>query len=434
VFKKITHLQCTYAKTALEGIAMLKSSSFDLIFCDLELKDLSGLDIVQVAQTLHPESLSFIITPQSKLDKALYGIRLGAFQYLVKPLSIEAVDTALEKATKQRFLLEENECLKKEISYSSKKTTYPMIVHSPAMQKIINDLPKIAKSHANVFIMGESGTGKEVLASAIHSLSSRSHKPFVRVNCAAIAESLLESEFFGHEKGAFTGALQKRMGRFELADLGTLLLDEISEISLEVQPKLLRAIQEKEFERVGGTKPIRVDVRLIATSNRNMQETVEKKLFREDLFFRLHVIPITIPPLRERKEDIAPLAKYFLEKFCKENNLTLKQLSRSAEEKLCCYLWPGNVRELANVMERTIIMHTNSLIDADDLKLEFACEVPPPKKVEIGPIKPLSLIEKEHILTTLKHCCDNKTKAAEMLQISLRTLRNKLRHYQTETS
>lgn len=430
ICKKITAVECLVATTALEGISLLKTTSCEIIFCDLEIKDLSGLDILQIIQSLQPESLTFLITPQNQIEKALRGIRLGAFQHLIKPLCLETLETALEKGSKHLFIMQENECLKKEISYSTKTISHPMIVESPAMKKIVEDLPRIAKSQASVFITGESGTGKEVLASAIHHLSTRAPKPFVRVNCAAIAESLLESEFFGHEKGSFTGALQRRMGRFELAHQGTLLLDEISEISLEVQPKLLRAIQEKEFERVGGTRPVKVDVRLIATSNRNMQEAVEKKLFREDLFFRLHVIPISIPPLRERKEDIIPLAYYFLRKFCAENSLPEKSLSSAAKEKLVLYPWLGNVRELANVMERTIIMHAPSLIDAEDLKLEFACPLPPLVKEELRPIESLSSMEKKHILMALERFSHNKTKTAQMLGISLRTLRNKLKEYQ----
>jgi len=430
IAKKIAGIECIIAKTALEGISLLKTTCCDLIFCDLELKDLSGLDILQVIQSLQPGAVTFLITPQNQIEKALRGIRLGAFQYLIKPLCKEGMETAIENGGKQLFLVQENECLKKEISYSTKKSTYPMIVESPAMRKIVEDLPRIAKSQASIFITGESGTGKEVLANAIHHLSPRAPKPFVRVNCAAIAESLLESEFFGHEKGSFTGALQRRMGRFELAHQGTLLLDEISEISLEVQPKLLRAIQEKEFERVGGTKPVHVDVRLIATSNRNMQEAVEKKLFREDLFFRLHVIPITIPPLRERKEDILPLAHYFLQKFCQENGISEKSLSPAAREKLLVYPWLGNVRELANVMERTIIMHSPKVIDACDLKLEFSCPIPLATKQEPTNIEPLSALEKRHILMALEKFSHNKTKTAEVLGISLRTLRNKLKSYQ----
>ena len=296
------------------------------------------------------------------------------------------------------------------------------------MKKLLADVAKIAQSNASVFIVGESGTGKEVLASAIHHLSFRVGKPFIRVNCSAIPETLLESEFFGHERGAFTGAEKKRMGRFELANTGTLLLDEISEVPLDLQPKLLRVVQEQEFERVGGTSPVKVDVRLISTSNCNMQEAVKQKRFREDLYFRLHVIPLHIPPLRERKADIIPLAKHFLQKLCKENHTPLKSLSSDAQELLLAYSFPGNVRELANIIERTIVMHSGKEIQKRDLKLEFSCPVP----VKEEPLKSSTLadLEKRHILQTLKTLGNNKTKTAKSLGISLRTLHNKLKAYE----
>lgn len=425
---KITH-------SALDGIELLKQSNFDLLICDIELNDLSGIDVLQIAKQLHPEILVILLTPSSLIDTALSGMRLGAFQYILKPLSAEILGATLEKALEHNSLIRENEFLRKEISYPTKKEGYPLIAKSPAMKQILEDLSKIAKSNASVFILGESGTGKEVLSNTIHQMSSRAHKPFIRVNCAAVPEALLESEFFGHEKGSFTGAIQRRIGRFELADKGTLLLDEISEVPMELQPKLLRAIQEREFERVGGSRPIHVDVRFIATSNRNMQEAIEKKIFREDLFFRLHVVPIRIPPLRERKEDIIPLSEYFIQKFCKENQILLKTLSGEAKEKLLTYYWPGNVRELGNIIERTIIMHVGNIIEAKDVKLEFSCPIPTPQKIQLleeSPLAPLATIEKKHILSTLQALGHNKTRAAQSLGISLRTLRNKLKEYAQE--
>lgn len=301
------------------------------------------------------------------------------------------------------------------------------IAESSAMKKIAQDLEKIAKSQASVFITGESGTGKEVIGSLIHQMSSRSKNPFIKVNCAAIPETLLESEFFGHEKGAFTGALQRKIGRFELADLGTLLLDEVTEIPLTLQPKLLRAIQEQEFERVGGMNPLRVNVRFLATSNRDMQEAIESRIFREDLFYRLNVVPIHIPPLRERSEDIIPLAEMFLKLFCEKNKKTLKQLSPSAIEKLMSYTWPGNVRELSNIIERTVVLDFDSVIHADHLYLSSSKPLPSKDSLPIG----ISLyeMEKRFILQTLISQHDNKTKTAQILGISVKTLRNKLYEY-----
>ncbi len=422
------------ATKALQGIELIKQTSFDLIICDLELSDISGIDVLQIAKQIHPESIFLVIASESLKDKALSAIRLGAFQYMLKPLTSEMLDVVLQKVIEHTSLLEENAFLRKEMSYPAKHERQPLIFKSKAMQLLLEDVEKIAKSNASVFILGESGTGKEVIASAIHHLSLRSHKPFIRVNCAAIPENLLESEFFGHEKGAFTGAIQKRIGRFELADQGTLLLDEISEVPLELQPKLLRVIQEQEFERVGGTRAMQVDVRLISTSNRNMKETVENKLFREDLYFRLHVVPLKIPSLRERKDDIIPLAEHFLEKFCKDNVKPLKHLSEGAKERLLDYYWPGNVRELGNIIERTIVMHSGDIIKADEVKLEFSCPVPSsykklPETLSVTN-KTLASLEKDHILTTLKQLGENKTQTAKILGISLKTLRNKLKSYQ----
>lgn len=295
-----------------------------------------------------------------------------------------------------------------------------VIAESPVMKKLFTDLDKIAKSCASVFIYGESGTGKEVVAHTIHYQSMRKSSAFVKVNCAAIPEALLESEFFGHEKGAFTGAINRRMGRFELADGGTLLLDEISEIPLSLQSKLLRAVQEQEFERVGGTKSIRVDVRFISTSNRNMKEAIEQKIFREDLYYRLNVVPVYLLPLRERREDIIPLADYFLKQHAKN-----KVLSFEAKQKLLDYPWPGNIRELANCIERTVVMSNSDLIAQEHLALEG---IAPVEKKLIS----LKELEKRHILDALALHAQNRTRAAKTLGISVRTLRNKLNEYAKE--
>jgi two-component system response regulator AtoC len=266
-----------------------------------------------------------------------------------------------------------------------------------------------------------------VIAHAIHYQSPRAARPFVKVNCAAVPESLIESEFFGHEKGSFTGAMEQRMGRFELAHRGTLLLDEISEIPLGLQAKLLRVVQEQEFERVGGSKPIHVDVRLIATSNRNMKEMVDQKLFREDLFFRLNVIPIELPPLRERKDDILALANYFLERLCEENQKRKKQLSPAAQMCLLDYPWPGNIRELANTIERAVVMNTADILELAHLNLDPKA----PALLSLPASSELTLaeVERRHILETLSRCNHNRTRTAQMLGISVRTLRNKLHQY-----
>lgn len=299
------------------------------------------------------------------------------------------------------------------------ETLSGFIGHSPLIKKIMENVRTIAKSSATVFISGESGTGKEEIAKAIHLLSPRSSKPFICVNCSAIAETLIESEFFGHEKGSFTGAAARRLGRFERADSGTLLLDEISEVPLSFQAKLLRAVQEKEIERVGGNSPIGVDVRLIATSNRNMLETVKKGLFREDLYYRLNVIQIHLPTLRERKEDIVLLAEYFL----KELGSSTHKLTERAKQMLFDYNWPGNIRELKNVMERTLVMSQSEIIDEKDLCLDL------PKNQEKKNLLSLKEVEKAHILHILESFNHNRTESAKALKISVRTLRNKLLEY-----
>jgi two-component system, NtrC family, response regulator AtoC len=288
------------------------------------------------------------------------------------------------------------------------------------MQQILKEVEQVAKSNANVFINGETGTGKEVIAHLIHYNSPRSNQPFIKVNCAAVPETLVESEFFGHEKGAFTGAANKRLGRFELANGGSLLLDEITEIPLPLQAKLLRVTQEQEFERIGGTKPIKVDVRLISTSNRNMKEALTNKVIREDLYYRLNVVPIQLPSLRDRTEDIIPLAEYFIERTCSENHLDKRVLTAEAKKKLLHYAWPGNIRELSNVIERAVVMSQGKSIGDEHLYVDG-----PPNPTS-G--KTLQEVEKQLIVETLQ-THQNRTKAAETLGISLKMLRDKLQEY-----
>lgn len=304
-----------------------------------------------------------------------------------------------------------------------RKSYLDIISESPFMKKMKSDLTKIAQSHASVMITGESGTGKEVISQAIHLLSDRAQGPFIKVNCSAIPGTLIESEFFGHEKGAFTGAISRRLGRFEQSHGGTLLLDEISEMPLDLQAKLLRIVQERTFERVGGNTPIHVDVRLIATSNKNMKMAVSQKTFREDLYYRLNVMPISMPPLRERKEDIIPLADYFLERFCNENHKPLKTFSSEAHQKLIHYPWPGNIRELTNIVERVVVMENALHLLPHHLPID--------QHIASSASVPFTLaeVEKKHILETLAYHHENRTKAAETLGISVRTLRNKLNLY-----
>src|SRR5581483_1342697 len=417
---------------AIDGIhalELLHEHLFDLVICDLTFSETGGLKLLQTAKKQHPQIVVILIAAVGCIQSAVEAMRLGAFNYLLKPLSSDTIEPMLDRVQEHIDLLQENNYLREEISCHPDQKKHYLITESAMMKKILSDVSKIAKSSSSVFISGESGTGKEVIAHAIHAQSHRTLQPFIKVNCAAIPSTLLESEFFGHEKGAFTGAINKKLGRFELADKGTLLLDEISEIPLEIQSKLLRAVQEMEFERVGGIRSISVDVRLISTSNRSMKEAIEQKLFREDLYYRLNVVPIHLPPLRERKDDILPLAEFFLKRLCEENQKPIKRLSSNARQKVIDYQWPGNIRELANVMERTVVMNATDIIEAHHVYIDLSC----PVKEAPSPTTPIGItlaeMEKKLILETLAREKHNRTKTAEVLGISIRTLRNKLHLY-----
>jgi two-component system response regulator AtoC len=355
-------------------------------------------------------------------------MRHGAFNYLLKPFSPDTIEAVIEKAREHLGLVEENTYLRQQLS--TNRPGLKIIAESASMQKVLQDAKSVASSNANVFIHGESGTGKEVVAQVIHNSSPRSNRPFIKVNCAAVPETLIESEFFGHEKGAFTGATARRLGRFELANGGTLLLDEITETPLPLQAKLLRVTQEMEFERVGGSRPIKVDVRLISTSNREMKEAIAEKRIREDLYYRLNVVPIFIPPLRDRKEDIIPLAEYFLEKTAAENHREKKQLSPEAKKKLLAYNWPGNVRELANVIERAVVLDSGKQVSPAHLFIDNFASMD--KEVSTDDQHPVSVgmtlqeLEKRLIIDTLLAQQNNKTKAAELLGISPKILNSKI--------
>lgn len=378
----------------MSALELLQKRSFDLI-----LSDLKGI------KTLDCSSRRPLGTPIVHLSDDQDPSLNDVDHILRKPFSKKGVHELL------LHLLGEGKANKR------------VIAESPQMKRILREVEKIAKSHSNVFIFGESGTGKEVIAGLIHAYSKRKGHPFIRVNCAALPDTLIESEFFGHEKGAFTGAHQKRIGRFERADKGTLLLDEVSEIPLALQAKLLRVVQEQELERVGGTEAIHVDVRLVSTSNREMQEAIQEKTFRADLYYRLNVVPIYLPPLRERKEDILPLANHFLVEVCRRDQIPLKTFSKKAEEKLLSYSWPGNIRELRNVIEHGVVMDYSNIIEEEHLLIDLK------RSEEALPTVTIKELEKKHILRMLDHFDGNRTQAAKALGISIRTLRNKLNEY-----
>jgi len=380
------------------ALELLKKRSFDVIFSD-------GKGI----ETLMRTGRRPLGTPLIFLKELHENLRADVDATLEKPFETGHLEKVMAELSHQKNALS------------------AVIAESPAMKQILKRVEKIAKSHSNIFICGESGTGKEVIASMVHAYSKRFSSPFIRVNCAALPETLIESEFFGHEKGAFTGAHSKRIGRFEMADKGTLLLDEISEIPAALQAKLLRVVQEQEFERVGAAEPIPIDVRLISTSNRNMQEAIKEGQFREDLYYRLNVIPIFLPPLRERPEDILPLAEHFLKEVCQKNQMPLKTFSKKAQKKLLACKWPGNIRQLRNAVEYSVIMNETEEIEGDHLFFEEPQKLK--ECVESNTGLPLKEVEKRHILATLKACHDNRTHAAKILGISVRTLRNKLKEY-----
>lgn len=438
------HYEVAAAATIASAQELLSKDSFDLMMVDVRLPDGEGTDLLQQLQLRPQRPLMVMMTGFGSVESAVDCMRNGAFDYLIKPFTNDQLEVTLRKAEKYTQLLKVNQYLSHEEDDDS---GYDILGQSAATENLRQLIRKVARTQATVLIQGESGTGKELVARALYRQSPRSAAPFIRVNCAAIPENLIESEFFGHEKGAFTGALSKREGRFELAHGGTILLDEISEISPTVQAKLLRVLQERELERVGGTRTIKVDVRVIATTNRRLEQSVERKEFRQDLFFRLNVVPIMVPPLRERREDIAYLAEYFLRRFARKHGCRARALSPASMQVLLNHSWPGNVRELQNVIERAVILSSDSeYLELESLGFGKPAETPqaaglppaPPAAASSpaspsGEILPLSEIEKRHILATLDFCHGNRTHAAKLLDISIRTLRNKLNEYKLGT-
>src|SRR6185437_7975956 len=413
---------------------LLTKDNFDLIFLDMRLPDGDGIDLLKTIQQRPQKPLIVVTTGFGSIESAVECMKNGAFDYVIKPFSNEQIEFTLRKAEEFTQLLRVNRFLSQEADDGSSE----LLGHSAAMENVRQLIRKVARTHATVLIHGESGTGKELVARALYLESPRASAPFIRVNCAAVPENLIESEFFGHEKGSFTGALTKREGRFELAHGGTILLDEISEISPNVQAKLLRVLQERELERVGGNRTIKVDVRVIATTNRNLEASVEKKEFRQDLYFRLNVVPIHVPPLRERLEDVPFLSDEFMRRFSRKHGVPVKGFSDDAMRALKTHSWPGNVRELQNVIERAVILcGENGILEPEHLGLSGIVQTPAltapiaSKATAAGSDGPTSLaeMEKRHILAALEHCKGNRTHAAKLLDVSIRTLRNKLHEY-----
>ena len=401
------------AESVDQALELLRNGqSADLIMADVKL------DIYSLVERLDAERICVPVVAcgvAADARSAVKAIKAGAKEYIPLPPDAELIGAVLTAFSMQ---------------------TTPVVYKDAAMEKVLQLAKQIAPSTASVLITGESGTGKEVIAKYIHANSKRSSAPFVAVNCAAIPENLLESELFGYEKGAFTGAVARRIGKFEEADGGTLLLDEISEMDIRLQAKLLRVLQERQIDRIGGKKPINVDVRILATSNRNMQQEVLNKTFREDLYFRLNVVNIAIPPLRQRKDDILPLAEYFIKKYSEMNDIPVKPLSKKASDTLSAYGWQGNVRELENTIHRAVLLSTGTEIEPEAIMLTGSMEQPREAEENassesmVG--RTVADVEKDLIISTLKHTLGNRTHAANILGISIRTLRNKLKQYMEE--
>ncbi len=426
------------AETIAQAQDYLSRDNFDLILLDIHLPDGDGTDLLKAIQQRAQKPLVVMVTGFASVESAVDCMKNGAFDYLIKPFSAEQLTLALKRAEEFTQLVRVSRLLSRDSDESGQE----LLGRSQVMENVRELIRKIAQTNATVLIQGESGTGKELVARAIYRASARANAPFIKVNCAAIPENLIESEFFGHERGAFTGALNKREGRFELAHGGTILLDEVSEISSTVQAKLLRVLQERELERVGGNRTIKVDVRVIATTNRRLEEGVARKEFREDLFFRLNVLPVHVPPLRERAEDVPFLVAEFTRRLSRKHGIRVDGLSDEAMRMLQAHSWPGNVRELQNVIERGVILCGSQgtltpehlgLPQATRLAHDFPVSSPMEHvraaKLDQEAFYTMADMEKRHILAALERCKGNRTHAASLLQISIRTLRNKLHEY-----
>jgi DNA-binding NtrC family response regulator len=445
----------TCATTLAEATVCVGRESFDLMMLDIRLPDGDGQKFLEQVTTLPERPLVVMVTGYGTIESAVACMRAGAFDYALKPFSPSQIDVILKKAQSYRQLLSINKLL----TDDPEDDDSVLVGRGPAMSRLRQLIDRVAPTDATVLVTGESGTGKEMIAREFYRRSPRRSQPFIKVNCAAISENLIESEFFGHERGAFTGATERREGRFELANQGTLLLDEVSEIPLALQAKLLRVLQEREFERVGGNRTIKVNVRIVATSNRDLLSYVEKGDFRQDLYYRLNVFPVHVPALRERLEDLPVLAEHFLRRFSRKHGVKVTGFSDSARSAMQAYRWPGNVRELQNTIERSVILSESGRpVSAAALGLpgdlvrfdtpttllaqaaaEAAAAAPPPDVVSeaaapfftdrAGAVLRLDELEKHAIRAALRQTAGNRTQAAAALGISIRTLRNKLQEY-----
>lgn len=413
-----------------KAIEWVRSRPFDLILMDIRMVKVSGLEALSAIKGINPAIPVIIITAYSSVESAIEAMKKGAYEYLMKPLDFEELRMKMEQAMEHSRLKEENRILKEIIGEHF--DTRNIIGKSPAMIHLLETTSKAAASDATVLITGESGTGKEMIAGAIHFNSTRKDHPFIKLNCAAISEGLLESELFGHERGAFTGAIRRREGRFSQAHRGTLFLDEISEMSMAMQAKLLRVIQEREFTRVGGEEVLTVDVRIITATNQDLLARVQQGDFREDLYYRLNVINLKVPPLRQRKDDIPLLAEHFLKMFTAKNAKSIKGFTPQAMDRFIRYPWPGNVREMMNTVESAVVLSDSEYLSEGDLSLMHADVPPAGSAAPVASDLPLEEVEKATILKTLEFSGGNKSEAARKLGITRATLHKKLKKYQAQ--
>jgi two-component system, NtrC family, response regulator HydG len=412
------------------AIEKVGQESFDLILMDIRMLTVSGIEALERIKTITSEIPVIIMTAYASVETAVDALKKGAYDYLTKPLNFDELKIVVNRATEHNRLKKENEYLKEKLGRQFDRQN--LIGQSPVMIKLLEIVAQAAPTEATILITGESGTGKEMIANAIHFNSLRKDAPFVKINCAALTETLLESELFGHEKGSFTGAERRREGKFVQAQGGSLFLDEVSEMSKAMQVKLLRVLQERELTRVGGAEVIKVDVRVIAASNKDLKAEIQKGNFREDLFYRLNVVTLNVAPLRERKEDIPLLAEHFLRLFAARNNKKIKGFAPKALEKLLNYSWPGNIRELMNAVERAVILTHAQYLDGEDMALMMADHLAPGNDQSGQPANlPLEEVEKRSILEALNVTGGNKSEAARRLGITRKTLRAKLQKYQT---
>ncbi|MFU8780485.1 MAG: sigma-54-dependent transcriptional regulator [Kiritimatiellia bacterium] len=426
------------AESGDRALQILHATDIDILVSDVRMPGMDGVTLLQRARAHHPELVSILLTAYGNVEVAVEAMKAGAYDFLMKPVNLDHLDLLLQRALRSRDVESENRKLREELD--NKYGLESIIGASPVMQDLFAIIRQAAPSQATVLIQGESGTGKELVAHAVHRLSTRSKGPFVAVHCAALSDSLLESELFGHEKGAFTGAVARRKGRFESADGGTLFLDEISEIDPSVQVKLLRVLEERCFERVGGSEVVDVDIRLVAATNRDLRAWVDEGRFREDLFFRLDVVTITMPPLRDRLDDLPLLCSHFITEFAGRNGKSIAGISSEAIELLAGYRWPGNIRELRNTIEKMVVLSRADRLGVRDIPANIrqavrgadgsSGAVRSVRAVAGAPgVGQLADTEKAMILEALEQHGGNRTKAAEVLGISRRTLHRKLRQY-----